>query len=140
MVIDTNVLLDLWLFRNPGVGWLASALGQGRLHWLATAAMLDELAQVRARDFAARHCALPELYQPPAHRVATPPAPAPLRCRDPSDQKFLDLACHWRCALLSRDRHLLSLQRRARRFGLLILRPEEAGEHLPPGRAGTAQA
>ena len=50
----------------------------------------------------------------------------PPRCRDPDDQKFLDLAAssgaRW---LLSRDDHLLSLARRTRRDGLFeIVTPQ----------------
>src|SRR5690606_15469334 len=51
---------------------------------------------------------------------------ADLTCRDPDDQVFLDLALHrgvgW---LLSRDRQLLALRRRALARGLRILRPED---------------
>jgi predicted nucleic acid-binding protein len=59
-------------------------------------------------------------------------AAKPLRCSDPDDQKFLDLAlradARW---LLSRDDHLLALARRARREGLFeILAPQEWGSIL----------
>ena len=49
------------------------------------------------------------------------------RCRDPDDQKFLDLATRVRARwLLSRDDHLLVLAKRARRDGLFaILTPSE---------------
>ena len=58
-------------------------------------------------------------------------APAPLgvaerlRCTDPDDQMFIDLAIARRAqALLTRDRALLRLASRARRFGVLVATPE----------------
>jgi predicted nucleic acid-binding protein len=50
--------------------------------------------------------------------------PASLRCRDGDDQKFLDLA-HFAGArwLISRDRALLDLAKRARHLGFEILTP-----------------
>ena len=45
-------------------------------------------------------------------------------CRDPDDQKFIDLArCIGAGTLLSRDRAVLKLAARARRLGVLILTP-----------------
>ena len=59
----------------------------------------------------------------------TAPADLPLlpTCRDPDDQKFLELAqasgAQW---LISKDRDLLKLARRTRKAGLfLILKPEQ---------------
>jgi predicted nucleic acid-binding protein len=53
-------------------------------------------------------------------------ASAHLHCRDPDDQMFLDLAlaagARW---LVSRDRALLHLRRRAQSHGLAIVTPEQ---------------
>lgn len=47
---------------------------------------------------------------------------APWRCRDPLDQKFVDLAVTARAEwLITRDRDLLKLARKARRVGLGIV-------------------
>ena len=59
-------------------------------------------------------------------RVVEPPAPdpAPIRCRDPDDQKFIDLALARSAAwLFSRDKALLALARRARSRGVTICPP-----------------
>jgi predicted nucleic acid-binding protein len=57
--------------------------------------------------------------------VAAPPlAPPSVRCTDPDDQVFVDLAlacgAHW---LVSRDRAVLKLSRRVRGHGLQIIPP-----------------
>lgn len=127
VVLDSNVVLDLWLFNEPGVQPLRQALDQGRLHWIGTEAMLAELAWVLARPFAlARQPQAGLLLDGWRTRVRLLPV-APdcgLRCRDPEDQKFIDLAiaagARW---LLSKDRALLDLRRRAARRGLAVLAP-----------------
>lgn len=131
--MDTNVAMDLWLFCNPRVEALREALRLRRFAWIATPAMLTELAHVRGRPFPARYRALPEWTEPPAHCIEPPPTSAPWRCRDRSDQMFIDLAWQWRCPLLTRDRHLLSLRRKASSVGTPILTPEQGLALIPPG-------
>jgi putative PIN family toxin of toxin-antitoxin system len=133
VVIDTNVVLDWLVFRNPDCADLAAALVAGDLRWVATRAMRDELAHVLARghldawapDLTAlwvnwdRHCA--EVPDP-----APGGPPGRLRCSDADDQKFIDLAvaskARW---LVTRDRAVLKLARRLRERGV---------DALPPGR------
>ena len=53
--------------------------------------------------------------------VVDEPSPAAMRCTDPDDQKFIDLALRsGASALLTRDRAVLKLARRARGHGLRI--------------------
>ncbi|MGB3427088.1 MAG: PIN domain-containing protein, partial [Burkholderiaceae bacterium] len=57
--------------------------------------------------------------------------PAPIACTDPHDQKFLDLAYTARADwLVTKDKALLKLARRARRDGLLIFIPAAACAEL----------
>jgi predicted nucleic acid-binding protein len=129
IVLDTNVVLDWLLFRDPVTAPIAVAIGAGRVRWIATAAMQDEFAHVLGRGLAAQrrldaagwqaawrqHCAL----QAPA-----PPAPARLHCTDADDQKFIDLAHAARARwLVSRDRAVLKLGRRTAIDGLAIVTP-----------------
>jgi putative PIN family toxin of toxin-antitoxin system len=120
LVLDTNVVLDAWLFDDPAAAPLREPLVRGELRWLATAAMRDELLHVLA---------YPHLAAQAASRGHTPqdvlaafdrhaelveaPATAPLlRCRDPDDQKFIDLALAHRSFLISKDKAVLALRRR----------------------------
>lgn len=131
-VLDTHVVLDWLVFCDPRVDLLAQRILTGRLHWLCSAAMRDELAHVLARGGMARWNpdadALFAAWDRHAQlRRAPPPAgeAARLQCRDPDDQKFIDLAlacgAQW---LLTRDRALLALAGRARAFGLQVVTPE----------------
>jgi uncharacterized protein len=132
VVLDTQTLLDWQFFGNPGcAAWCPPNACTWR--WLATAAMRDELAHVLARGFPAR-------WQTPAehvlaffdaHATLVEPPPAvsagalALRCTDPDDQKFIDLAFALRPAMLvSRDRAVLKLARRAAAHGVAIVPPQ----------------
>jgi predicted nucleic acid-binding protein len=44
--------------------------------------------------------------------LVEPPPRAPLRCSDPDDQKFIDLAVARQALLLSKDRAVLSMTKR----------------------------
>ncbi|MBN8507519.1 MAG: putative toxin-antitoxin system toxin component, PIN family [Burkholderiales bacterium] len=129
-VIDTNVVLDWLVFDDAQVAPLVRAVTAGDLVWHATAAMREELVHVLRRPALQRW--RPDLgralrtYDANARLWVGPtPAAAPIpRCRDADDQMFLDLAivtgARW---LVSHDRALLALARRARRAGLAIVTP-----------------
>ncbi len=130
-VLDTNVVLDLWLFGDPRAARLRVALASGVLRALVTAPMLAELADVLERPFAAAWPVAPARVQNMLHacshqveELVSNAARAP-RCTDPDDQKFIDLAWSWPARwLVSRDRAVLKLARPARAHGLHIVTPE----------------
>ena len=119
LVLDTNIVLDLWVFGEQAVAPLRDFLAAGKANWFCTAAMRDELAcvlryeQIGARMAAAK--VLPqevlEAFDRHATLVDTPP-PALFKCRDPDDQKFVDLAVARAATLLSKDKALLALRRK----------------------------
>lgn len=132
IVLDTNVVLDWLVFGNPGVARLARAIEAGRLRWLGCAPMGDELAHVITHGALSRQGIAVEQVLASARRwqalVDLPPRLplARLRCRDASDQVFLDLALHAEARwLISRDRALLALRRKAAALGLTIMTPEQ---------------
>jgi predicted nucleic acid-binding protein len=132
-VLDTNVVLDWLLFGNPQCVTLQQALTSSALRWVATAEMRDELTQVLGRGHLDR-------WQPDLALLGSQwekycievPAPPPashatrLRCTDADDQKFIDLAlacgARW---LLSRDRAVLKLARKAQARRLTIQTPSD---------------
>jgi predicted nucleic acid-binding protein len=130
-VLDTNVVLDLWLFDDPRAARLRAVLASGELRALVTAAMMAELIDVLARPFATAWPVPParvrDMLQACCHPVEAlvgGVSCAP-RCTDPDDQKFIDLAWSWPAQwLVSRDRAVLKLARPARAHGLHIVTPE----------------
>jgi putative PIN family toxin of toxin-antitoxin system len=119
LVIDTNVVLDLLVFGDPGARALQQRLAAGSLHWLATAPMREELARVLFYPKLAPRVALHRgdaasvLGDFDRHaRLVEVPAKAALTCGDPDDQKFIDLAVAHRCLLLSKDDEVLRMRKR----------------------------
>jgi len=128
VVLDTNVVLDWLLFGDPSVAPLAAAIEQRHVRWLATRSMREELSHVLERGLAAARGADPAavLSGWDAHAANLPQAsPQALRCSDADDQKFVDLALGVRARwLVSRDRAVLRLARRAAPLGTLIVIPQ----------------
>jgi putative PIN family toxin of toxin-antitoxin system len=140
VVLDTNVALDLFVFRDAGCRHLLAALQAGvvqavvneacRAEWLGVLSYpaLD-LPQTTQHEAAAAFDQwvrlLPVPLLAPRTDVTLP------RCADPDDQKFLELAlatqAQW---LLSKDKAVLQLARRTAREGWFqILTPSA---WLPP--------
>jgi putative PIN family toxin of toxin-antitoxin system len=119
VVIDTNIVLDIFLFDDKASKPLQPALASGQLRWLATPHMRNELERVL--DYA--HL-IPKLafYKTSKadvlaqfDRYATLVAVAPRTtaiCKDPDDQCFIDLAVAHQALLLSKDKAVLSMRKR----------------------------
>jgi uncharacterized protein len=124
VVIDTQTLLDWQLFRNPVCA--AWTLPGPTWRWLATATMRDELGFVLNRAWSERWAAPAEVlafFDAHASLLPAPPT-SRLRCTDPDDQVFIDLAlAHAPALLLTRDRALLRLAKRAAPAGVMVLPP-----------------
>jgi predicted nucleic acid-binding protein len=129
-VLDTNIVLDLWVFHEPRAEALRLSLEVGHTHWLATAAMREELVRVLAYPPIAQRLTQREL---PADTVLghfdrwaqlRPDAPkAPYACKDPDDQKFIDLAVQHAAALHSKDKQVLCMRKRLARCGVALNPP-----------------
>ena len=131
LVLDTNVVLDLLVFEDRRCSRLCIELVTGRAHWHATPRMRAEFELVLARPAFARwnaHRARVAARWDTWAAMVEPleRASAPLRCRDPDDQMFLDLAAQLGpCCLLSRDTEVLRLKRPAAQLGVHITTPAE---------------
>ncbi len=119
VVLDTNIVLDAFVFADPATGPLKLALASGQLQWVATKAMRDELARVltypkvtpRMAFYRVTAAHVLAQFDGQAELVDTA-AKAPVTCSDPDDQKFIDLAVAHQALLLSKDKAVLCMQKR----------------------------
>ena len=134
VVLDTNIVLDLFVFADQAARPLRSRLEDAALRWVATAAMRDELERVLAYPQIVARLAFYRLaaadvlgiFDRLSVRVDVP-AKAPVTCKDPDDQKFVDLAVANRAILLSKDLAVLALTKRLERLAVHV------GACLPAG-------
>jgi putative PIN family toxin of toxin-antitoxin system len=132
VVLDTNVILEAWVFENQDSIKLFNAVSARTLKWLTTREMRDELIHVLGRGLGprwpAQWNALEERWA--SHATEYPigtnkPAHWP-RCTDKDDQKFIDFALQQKVRwLVSRDRAVLKLASRCARLGLTVVDPTQ---------------
>ncbi|MFZ2737183.1 MAG: putative toxin-antitoxin system toxin component, PIN family [Burkholderiaceae bacterium] len=133
VVIDTNIVLDLLVFKDAGCTHLRQALAQGQRRWLASSAMRDELERVLGYPNLAPRLMQCQLsaqqvlaeFDQKSQLVAAA-ASARVRCTDPDDQIFVDLAVAHQALLLSKDQAVLALKKRLLDLGVV------AQSMLPP--------
>jgi len=125
-VIDTNVLLDLFVFEAPAAAPLRQALFRQTFQALASAQTLAELRDVIARDkfgltLEQQHSILNRWQDISTLIDNSLIQRSPWRCKDKADQVFLDLAYTFRPSiLLSKDLQVLKFQKRAAKDGVII--------------------
>jgi putative PIN family toxin of toxin-antitoxin system len=136
LVLDTNVWLDWLVFDDAGIAPLRAAVANAHAEIFIDAACEHELARVLAYprkkkllDDAAQAACLAECRRV-ARDVKVEPAGAGPQlpvCRDPDDQKFLELARACRADfLVTKDALLLELARRkVRRAPFGIVTPNQ---------------
>jgi putative PIN family toxin of toxin-antitoxin system len=134
-VIDTNIVLDLWLFEDPATIPLRAALQSGAISHLATGSMRDELERVLAYPHLVKRMAKSNIQaQDILNRfdehllAAEPAAKALFTCKDPDDQKFIDLAVAHAVPLLSKDKAILCMKKRLLQSGV-VLNPTDISAH-----------
>jgi putative PIN family toxin of toxin-antitoxin system len=122
-ILDTNIILDLFVFNDPDLVLLKPSLLAGieskQINWIATVDMRTELERVLTYPKITPGMAF---YQVTAadvlakfDQLATLVDPAPRAkwiCKDPDDQKFIDLAVQHKATLLSKDRAILCIAKR----------------------------
>ena len=139
VILDTNVVLSLWMFEDPALVRLRSAVEAGALALFTREDCLTELTRVLAysqfKQPPERQLEIAAVYRARCTLIETTEAPVcelP-NCLDRDDQKFLEVARDSKAhALLSRDKLVLKLGRRpviASRFA--ILTPERFQTLLP---------
>jgi putative PIN family toxin of toxin-antitoxin system len=140
VVLDTNVLLSLFVFSDSRHAPIRERLSTGIWLALGNARCLAEFERVLAYpefglDQNQRRIAFDTYVKMLARVDSTPTSATPLPlCRDPDDQKFLELArdgsADW---LVTSDKALLKLARRNRLRGLFDILTPEAALAAEPG-------
>jgi uncharacterized protein len=130
IVLDTNVVLDLFHWGNVDAVPIMAALEAGRIECLVDERTLDELCRVLTYpQLKLTPEMIAERYARYSALVTTVPdgeAPPLPRCQDRDDQKFLELSARsgadW---LVSKDKALLKLRGRTK-LGFRIMKPKDA--------------
>ncbi|PUE29749.1 putative toxin-antitoxin system toxin component, PIN family [Limnohabitans sp. Jir61] len=127
VVLDTNIVLDLWLYKDAATPVLLEALETKSVQWLATQVMRDELERVLAYTHIVKRLAFSQLTaedilaQFDAHAQLMPVAVKALYvCKDGDDQKFIDLAAQHKTQLISKDKAVLTMRNRMARLGVAV--------------------
>ncbi|WP_188419171.1 putative toxin-antitoxin system toxin component, PIN family [Oxalicibacterium solurbis] len=149
VVLDTNVCLDLFVFRDPRWTMLLDALQSGRLEAVTREDCRTEwhlvlryphlkLDDDKRTTTMAEFDALIRCHPMPQQTEETVRLPL---CKDKDDQKFLELARDIRAdVLITKDKALLKLARKTRRDGLFaIMTPEAWTQEAAMPSAATLQ-
>ena len=121
-VLDTNVLVSALLYSNGELAWLPEAWRSGTVVPLASVGVIDELTrvliQLGEKKFTLAQHAVEAILQRylcfTEHIASAAPIEVWLpKCKDPDDQKFLELAYRGKAhALVTSDNALLGLSRK----------------------------
>jgi putative PIN family toxin of toxin-antitoxin system len=134
IVLDTNIVLDLFIFNDPRCADLRAAIKGKTLQWTATPNMRDELERVltythlqpRMAFYATTASQVLAQFDASVQIVAVAPR-AFYVCKDADDQKFIDLAVQLRSALVSKDKAVLCMRKRLATLGTVVLSQWSAG-------------
>ena len=125
IVLDTNIVLDAFLFNDPAAEPVRLGLANKELDWLATQPMRAELARILAYPKIAARLAFYKLnasdvldkFDQHVRLVDIAPK-ASMNCSDADDQKFIDLAVKHRALILSKDKDVISMRKRLSAQGI----------------------
>jgi putative PIN family toxin of toxin-antitoxin system len=135
LVLDTNIALDWLVFADASCRGLDRAVEKRSVEVVVNVLAIEEMRRVLAYpQFSLDPSAQAKLlarYQSLASNASMPPEfsrdnlllPAGFpRCRDRDDDHFLALAYHVKAdALVTRDKQILALARRAAKFDVQVL-------------------
>ena len=126
LVLDTNVILDLLVFKDPSTEPIRLLLDANQVDAVRTPASMAELIDVIGRPTFKLSQADQEIivqaWETSSRLLEnTAIESAPFTCRDPDDQVFINMAYSLRPALLlSKDLRVLELQAIAKQHGVDI--------------------
>ena len=126
LILDTNVILDLLVFKDPSAETIRLLLDAKQVDAVRTPASMAELIDVIGRPAfklsREDQASVVQAWETSSRLLEnTAIAPAPFNCRDLDDQVFINMAYSLRPALLlSKDLRVLELQAIAKQHGVDI--------------------
>jgi uncharacterized protein len=144
LILDTNVVLDWLVFNDPLLANFIHFVRAGQINVLTHSTALDELRRVlnypTLKLDTIRQEEIYASYQSLCSEAVVPmgftaqnlfmPAGFP-QCHDRDDQLFLGLTLHAQAyALVSKDKAVLALRKRTRKFGVTILDVKQLQEKM----------
>jgi putative PIN family toxin of toxin-antitoxin system len=154
LVLDTNVVIDWLVFDDEFLASFREQVRSRKVQVITHTPAVDELRRVlgypilklnpeRQAAVLEQYTALASMFDGECAAGAAPAALPPgfPRCRDSDDDPFLELA--WRAgadALVSRDKAVLKLARKARKFGFQVYDVPKMVEVLATGPSVTTSS
>jgi predicted nucleic acid-binding protein len=139
VILDTNIVLDLFLFQDPRTEPLREQLQSGQLDWRATQHMRNELERVLTYPHITAKLAfygktaidILANFDHHAQLLDAPSTKAPYTCKDADDQVFIDLAAtlaqqnpNAHVSLISKDKAVTSMRRRLEKLSIYVSMPQ----------------
>ncbi len=132
LVLDTNVVLDLFVFLDPRAQAVAAASLSPAWRWIASRPMRDELERVLTYVHILTHMNSSGIradhvlaqYDARTHSALCAPRCSAI-CKDPDDQIFIDMAVQHGTVLVSKDKAVLALKRKLAGLGVHALSAHE---------------
>ena len=128
-VLDTNIILDIFYFKDPKLQTLTQAIEEGKIVPIGHFDTFAELADVISRS----QSNLTQKEQDEvldhwvrAHLLISDSLEKKSFCKDPDDDKFFNLACLAKAAyLISKDKKVLKARGKLKTCGCCVILPEK---------------
>ncbi len=136
LVLDTNVILDLLVFKDSSTEPIRLLLDANQVDAVRSEASMLELVDVVQRPSfklsEEQQQAILKNWESSSRLLENAAIePAPFTCRDTDDQVFINMAYSIRPALLlSKDLRVLELRRTAMRYGIEITQDYERVQYF----------
>lgn len=127
VILDTNILLDLFYFKDKSVTYLYECIKTEQVQAFTCDAIWEEFAEVLARKPFNQTVEEINLIWSNYQHLLTWQAPqgndSGIKCSDPDDQIFVELAVEIApCFLITKDKDLLVLQKKLQKFQVQTLK------------------
>jgi putative PIN family toxin of toxin-antitoxin system len=127
VVLDTNILLDLFYFKDKSVAYLFECLKTEKVQGFTCELIWEEFAEVLARKPFNQTVEEVNLIWSNYQHLFKWQAPqrnnSGIKCSDPDDQIFVELAVELApCSLITKDKDLLILHKKLQKFQVQTLK------------------